>query len=221
MKTPDANCGEYSMNGAGYSERLVEAVMERLLSRRIGILWPGEAGEFAGVPGITWVHYARGACGARRYDPDTLARPDLEARTLDMLVVPGVSVPLLAELVSGLSHTSFGAMADGAIRRRIPVLFETSALRAYYAAANGRSRESLKRAVDSLRARGAEFLGFALAEAASVAGAVDLPSGWLAWRDIAHLVAGASEVRLSGASRLTPEARDRLRSMRIHIIEGC
>ena len=207
-------------------DRAVAAVCERLASRRIGFLWPepGAPCDPDPVPGFTWVHYAPGARGTRRYDPNMLARPDLEARTLHMLVVPAGPVSLFAELVSGLLITPAGAMVDGALRASVPVLFETSALLSWYATATDAPRRSLHASIEALRLRGMEFLGFTRAPAVgepAPEGAVCIRErGWLAWSDIADRVRGAQAVRLDNGARLTPEAKDRLMNLKIRIVGG-
>lgn len=209
---------------ASLTGRVVEAVCERLTNRRIGFLWNGGLYDPSPIPGFTWVHYAEGARGTRRYDLNALARPDMEGRTLDMLIVSGASVPVLAELVSGLLVTPAAALIDGALRASVPVIFETSNFLAWYASAHELSRKSLFVSIETLRGRGVEFIGFARtqpAEKPSPAGVVDIrESGWLSWGDIAGLVAGAQAVRLPKEARLTPEARDRLMNLKIRIVEG-
>lgn len=204
-------------------DRVVSAVCERLASRRVGFLWPGAPCEPQPAPGFTWVHYAPDARGARRYDVNALTRPDLEARTLQMLVVPAGAVSLFAELVSGLLITPQAALIDGALRASVPVLFETSALLSWYASAADASRSSLRASVEEMRRRGMEFLGFSRTPAAdepAPGGAARIcESGWLSWSDIAHRVRGARAVRLSGGARLTPEARDRLAALNIRVVE--
>ena len=205
-------------------DRAVAAVCERLASRRIGFLWPGAPCDLDPVPGFTWVHYAPGANGTRRYDLNAIARPDLEARSLHMLVVPAGPVPLFAELVSGLLIAPSAVMIDGALRASVPVLFETSELLSWYASAADTPRKSLLASIEAMRLRGMEFLGFTKASAVSEPapeGAVRIrESGWLAWSDIATRVCGAKAVQLSEGARLTPEARDRLMNLKIRIVGG-
>ena len=205
-------------------DNVVEAVCERLNNRRIGFLWSCEPCDFAPAPGFTWVHYAEGAKGARRYDLNALARPDLEARTLDLLVVPAVSVSVLAELVSGLLITPSSALIDGALRRCRPVLFETSCFLSWYASACEISRKNLLLAIETLRRRGAEFIGYTNASVPEEPARSDTvrirESGWLSWSEIAPRVRGAGTLILEGGARLTPEARDRLMNLKIRTVEG-
>ncbi len=214
-----------AIDRASEFDRTVAAVCERLASRRIGFLWPGEPCDLSPAPGFTWAHYANeGSRGARCYALNALARPDLEARTLHMLVVPAGSVSTLAELASGLLITPAGAMIDGALRASVPVLFETSKLLSWYASANEASRRNLHASIEALRLRGMEFLGFtcsSVPDEPAPEGAVYIrESGWHSWVDIAPRVQGARAIRLDGGARLTPEARDRLMKLKIRIIEG-
>lgn len=228
METQSASnggTGKTTAPDASLTGRVVAAVCERLTSRRIGFLWSEGWCDPSPAAGFTWVHYAKGAQGTRRYDLDALARPDLEARTLDMLIVSGGSVPVLAELVSGLLVTPAAALIDGALRTSVPVLFETSNFLAWYASAHEPSRKSLLLSIEALRQRGAEFIGFArtpgVEKTSPKAGVVDLcESGWLSWSDIAGRLGGAQAVQLGEGTRLTPEARDRLMNLKIRIVEG-
>lgn len=205
--------------------RVAAAVCEQIRSRRIGFLWPGAPCDIPCAPGFTWVHYAPGARGARRYDLDALARPDLEARGLRMLVVPAGAVSLLAELASGILLSPASAMIDGALRGSVPVLFETSEILSWYASAAEAARRSLCKAVGAMRGRGMEFLGFTLPPAPEepLPGGTEAvceicESGWHAWADIAGRLAGARVLRLASGARLTPEAQDRLANLKIRII---
>lgn len=207
-------------------DRLFSLVCERLGNRRIGFLWQGEPIDPEPVSGFTWVHYVPkgGLSIPCRYALDGLKRPDLEGRTLDMLIIPAGSVPLLSELLSGLLTTKASMLVDGALRMGIPVLFETSMLREWSASADDWARESLKAAIAVLKGRGISFLGYttALPEPREPVGStVRLTErGWLSWPEIAPLIEGAETVMLAKGTKLTPEAMDRLIKLKIRVIEG-
>ena len=207
-------------------DRLFSLVCERFGNRRIGFLWQGEPVFPEPVSGFTWVHYVPG-CGLSRpccYVLGELKRPDLEGRTLDMLVIPAGNVPMLSELFSGLLTTRASLLTDGALRAGIPVLFETSALRDWSASADDNARGSLQAVVAALKNRGVSFLGYTAApcEPRDIAGStVRLTErGWLSWPEIVPLIEGAETVMLSKDTKLTPEAMDRLIKLKIRVTEG-
>lgn len=226
MKKMEIGGSKSFVEDASVFDRLLSLVCERLMNRRIGFLWQGEPVCLETVPGFTWIHYVPGGCApaSRCYVLDGLKRPDLEGRTLDMLVIPAGRVSMLSELVSGLLSANASILVDGALRMGIPVLFEMSLLREWSASADDRARESLKTAIAVLKSRGVSFLGYTTAscEQQEPAGStVRLTErGWLSWPEIAPLIAGAETVMLSKDTKLTPEAADRLIKLKIRVIEG-
>lgn len=218
-------------------ERLATTVIERLAERRVGFLWQGEPVRLKNVAGFAWVHYyyhtRKDIDLPRTYRLAGLPRPEAEARTLDMLVVPRGAAHLLAEMTAGFVVSPAAALVRGAIRARIPVLFESSALNDWYRDADAESVRNMCAAIDALRLRGVVFVGLDPGDAvatqraeippvaAELGGCVLLDTGgWLSWADVAPCVAGAGEVRVAPGTRLTPEAADRLRRAGIRIREA-
>lgn len=227
MKTSESDDGTMrNMNDAVIVDRLVALVLERLQSRRVGFVWPDAPVWMEPAAGFTWVHYTNARCGKMPscYVLDELKHPDREAGMLDMLVVPSGSVSLLAELVSGLAASRTAILVSGALRARIPVLFGTSSVLEWNASADDDARSGLLRAIDCMRGKGLEFLGFSTAphrldETAGATVRLD-EAGWISWPEIAGTVQNAKTVLLSEGTKLTPEAMDRLANLKIRLVKG-
>ena len=163
----------------------------------------------------------------RAYDLRKLEKPMSEARTLHMLVVPSGSSVVLLEVASGMFLSSASALIEGALRERVPVLFEASFLSEWRdAGGNEQEREARRRAVskiiDSLTKRGMEFLGLEknANNAPDTYGAVRLGGGgWLSWSEAAPLVGKAKTVFLTDGTKLTAEAADRLMKLNVKVEE--
>jgi hypothetical protein len=219
-------------------DQLATLVRERLAEKRVGFLWRGAPvfGESCSpLPGFTWVHYYyhchmnKVLNVPRTYDLSKLDNPMSEARTLHMLVVPFCSPGVLLEVASGLSISPASALVEGALREKIPVLFDASFLSEWREAVrNEQEREARRRAVgkiiDSLAKRGMEFLGLEKneknAHASDACGAVRLGGGgWLTWSEVAPLVTEAKTIFLTGGTKLTAEAADRLLKLNVKVEE--
>jgi len=150
-----------------------------------------------------------------------------------MLVVPFGSPEVLLEVASGLTLSPASALVEGALRKKIPVLFEAAFL-SKWCEAVGEEREerwkTARRIADSLTKRGMEFISAARsrvpdmqapkASVPVVRDAVRLGGGgWLSWSEVAPLVIKAKTVFLTNGTKLTLEAADRLMKLNVKIEE--
>ncbi|MDR1977486.1 MAG: hypothetical protein LBQ42_02005 [Synergistaceae bacterium] len=208
-------------------EKLTTLVMNMLREKRVGFLWKDEPLFFPRTSGFAWIHYcccAKARASAWRvYDLRDLKNPLAESNTLDMLVIPSGSVELLLEVASGFTISPASFLVDGALRVPIPVLFVGFGI-GEWIASSGAARDSVERVVDVLRARGMEFIGLpdeGRKETNTTQRGLATFScgGWLSWHEIAPRVAGCALVRLSGGTKVTPEAADRLAQSNIRVEE--
>jgi len=158
------------------------------------------------------------------YDLRKLDNPISEARTFEMLVIPIGSPGVLMEVMSGLTLSPASALIEGALQEKVPVLFEASFLSKWCEVGTEESKERRKvtqKIVDFLTKRGMEFLGLKTAALGAVGcGEVVLScGGWLSWSEVAPLVKDAKTVFLTGGTKLTPEAADRLLKLNIRTEE--
>ena len=221
--------------------KLAALVCERLAEKRVGFLWCGAPLFCEPLPGFTWIHYYY-HCHAktelnmpRAYDLRKIDNPMSEAGTLNILVMPFGSPGVLSEVASGLTLSPASALIEGALRKKIPVLFEASFLTKWREAAD-EEREARRKIVsnitESLAKRGIEFLGLNNGAPPQTPlkglGPLRIPDrdavvlnggGWLSWSELAPLVTEAKIVFLTGGTKLTPEAADRLLKLNVKIEE--
>jgi hypothetical protein len=214
---------------------IADLVCDILSKKRVGFLWYGTPKQIPEIAGFSWIHYywhANAAANAiRTYNLSELRDPLSEGNTLDMLVIPGGTIGIILEIASKITVSSPSKLTEGALRSGIPVIFEASALRKRIESSDEGKLQALLEIIRPLKDRGMIFVGLEnepslccdaaeTGEKHAKPNIVTLRGSWLSWNEISRLVLGAESVRLAAGTKLTPEARDRLLKLNIHVEEA-
>ncbi|HPU69423.1 MAG: hypothetical protein WBJ35_01070 [Acetomicrobium sp.] len=208
---------------------LCEIVLKRLSMPRVGMVWSSPPTlQWKPRGEITLVHYLPNHFRETfefennpSYLIESITNPRREAKTLSALVVPMASLQLISELCLGFPFSPAGSLIYGCLDEQLPVIIDDSNLRCGFGLRNCMAH---LQALDKISSRLCD-LGFVMVLKDNLSSGIShnvmeiCEKGWISWCELAGRLSGVNVIVLKGGARLTDEAKDRLRSLRIRIEE--